>query len=71
MGGVAAYRVVVFPPGEGESIVHPVVLSAAGIVVGGTLAGVTLIGVIQSQTDAPGQSPANVSQPFIDYGTAP
>lgn len=50
---------------------HPVVLSVAGIVVGGTLAGVTLVGIIQSQTDAPGQSPANVSQPVIDYGTAP
>ena len=50
---------------------HPVVLSAAGIVVGGTLAGVTLVGLIESQTDGPGQSPANVSQPVIDYGTAP
>ena len=50
---------------------HPVVLSVAGILVGGSLAGVTLVGIIQSQTDAPGQSPANVSQPVIDYGTAP
>ena len=50
---------------------NPVLLSIAGIIVGGTLAGVTLVGLIQSQSDAPGQSPANVSQPVIDYGTAP
>ena len=48
---------------------HPIVLSAVGMVVGGTLAGVTLVGVIESQTDAPGQSPANVSEPIINYGT--
>ena len=50
---------------------HPIVLSVVGVVVGGTLAGVTLVGLIESQTDAPGQSPANVSEPVIDYGTAP
>jgi len=49
--------------------VNPIVLSAVGMVVGGTLAGVTLVGVIESQTDAPGQSPANVSEPIINYGT--
>ena len=48
---------------------HPFVLSLAGMLVGGTLAGVTLVGVIQSQTDGPGTSPANVSEPVIDYGT--
>ena len=48
---------------------NPIVLSAVGMVVGGTLAGVTLVGVIESQTDAPGQSPANVSEPIINYGT--
>lgn len=48
---------------------NPIVMSIVGIVVGGTLAAVTLIGVIESQTDGPDQSPANVSQPVIDYGT--
>ncbi|WP_344155831.1 hypothetical protein [Nocardioides koreensis] len=50
---------------------NPILMSVVGMVVGGTLAGVTLIGVIESQTDGPGQSPANVSEPVIDYGTAP
>jgi len=49
--------------------VQPFLLSVVGVLVGGTLAGVTLIGVIQSQTDGPAQSPANVSNPVIDYGT--
>lgn len=48
---------------------HPILISTLGVVVGGTMATVTVVGVISSQTKAPGTSPANVSQPVIDYGT--
>jgi len=60
---------IIFVVEREESIVQPFLLSVVGVLVGGTLAGVTLIGVIQSQTDGPAQSPANVSNPVIDYGT--
>ncbi|MFC4784663.1 hypothetical protein ACT8ZV_09325 [Nocardioides sp. MAHUQ-72] len=48
---------------------HPILLSVVGMVVGGTLAGVTLVGVIESQTDGASNSPANVSEPVMDYGS--
>jgi len=61
--------VLIFAAEREDFIVQPFLLSVVGVVVGGTLAGVTLIGVIQSQTDGPANSPANVSNPVIDYGT--
>jgi hypothetical protein len=47
--------------------------SIAGIVaslfVGGAVATATIVGVISSQTSPPGESPANVSQPVVEYGS--
>ena len=42
----------------------------ASMLVGGAVAAVTVVGVIDSQTGTPdGRSPVNVSQPVIDYGS--
>ena len=42
----------------------------ASMLVGGAVATVTIVGVIDSQTSTPdGSSPVNVSQPVIDYGS--
>lgn len=41
----------------------------AAMVVGGTVAAVTVVGVVNSQTAAPEQSPANVNAPVIEYGS--
>ena len=47
------------------SVVAPVVSILAGAVLGVT----TLMGVVSSQTAAPEQSPGNVEQPTLEYGT--
>jgi hypothetical protein len=39
------------------------------MVVGGAVASATVIGVINSQTSPSGDSPANVNQPIIEYGS--
>jgi hypothetical protein len=42
----------------------------ASMLVGGAVAAVTVVGVIDAQTGTPdGRSPVNVSQPVIDYGS--
>lgn len=44
-------------------------VSLLSVVVGGTLAGATVVGLVKSQTAPPEKSPANVSQPVIEYGS--
>lgn len=39
------------------------------VIAGGVLATVTVIGVVSSQTSAPSESPANVQEPTVDYGS--
>jgi hypothetical protein len=41
----------------------------ATILVGGAVGAASVVGLVNSQTSAPGESPANVEQPVIDYGT--
>ena len=41
----------------------------AALVVGGAVGTATIVGVVNSQTNPPSQSPANVEQPAIEYGT--
>lgn len=43
-------------------------ITFASIVVGGGLAGATVIGLVNSQTAPPDKSPANVSNPVMEYG---
>jgi hypothetical protein len=38
-------------------------------VVGGTVAAVTVVGLVSSQTAAPDESPASVNSPVINYGS--
>lgn len=45
------------------------VVSVVSVVVGGALAGMTVVGLVKSQTAAPDQSPANVSNPVMQYGS--
>lgn len=46
------------------------ILSTIGaMIVGGTVATVTLVGVVDSQTSPPDQSPASVNAPAIEYGS--
>jgi hypothetical protein len=49
--------------------VQAFLVSLLSVVVGGTLAGATVVGLVKSQTDPPEQSPANVSNPQIEYGS--
>lgn len=39
------------------------------MVVGGAVASATVVGVVNSQTSPSGDSPANVNQPIIEYGS--
>ncbi|QIX26413.1 hypothetical protein ncot_07215 [Nocardioides sp. JQ2195] len=41
----------------------------AALIVGGGLASATVFGVVSSQTGTSGDSPANVNQPVIPYGS--
>lgn len=52
---------------EGE--VGTIASIIASVLLGGVIATATVVGVINSQTGASGESPANVSQPVIDYGS--
>ncbi len=38
------------------------------VLVGGTVAAVTVVGLVTSQTSVKGDSPANVNQPVVEYG---
>ena len=49
--------------------VQAFLVSLLSVVVGGTLAGATVVGLVKSQTDPPAESPANVSNPSIEYGS--
>ena len=41
----------------------------AAMVVGGSVAAVTIVGVVGSQTSPPDQSPTSVNAPAIEYGS--
>ena len=43
--------------------------TVGSLVAGGTVAAVTVLGLVSSQTGTSGESPANVNQPVVDYGT--
>ena len=46
-----------------------IVGAIASLVVGAAVASATVFGVVSSQTGASGDSPANVDQPVIAYGS--
>lgn len=41
----------------------------ATIIVGGAVGAAAVVGVVSSQTGPPDTSPANVNQPFTEYGS--
>ncbi len=41
----------------------------ATIIVGGAVGAASIVGVVNSQTGAPSESPASVETPVIDYGS--
>ena len=41
----------------------------AAMIVGGSVAAVTVVGVVNSQTAPPEKSPVSVNAPAIDYGS--
>ena len=43
-------------------------IGLASMVIGGGLAGATFVGLVNSQTAGPDQSPADVNAPTVDYG---
>lgn len=43
--------------------------TVAAMIVGGAVATVTVVGVVNSQTSPPESSPASVNAPVIDYGS--
>ncbi|MDN4163126.1 hypothetical protein [Nocardioides abyssi] len=46
------------------------ILSTFGaLAIGGIVASATIVGVVSSQTSPSGESPANVNQPVIQYGS--
>lgn len=45
------------------------VIAFVSVLVGGGLAGATVVGLVNSQTAPPAESPANVSNPVLDYGS--
>ena len=46
------------------------ILSTFGsVLIGGIVAGATVFGIVSSQTAPQGESPVNVSQPVIEYGS--
>ncbi|MEV7428894.1 MULTISPECIES: hypothetical protein [unclassified Nocardioides] len=46
------------------------ILSTIGsLAIGGIVASATIVGVVSSQTSPSGESPANVNQPVIQYGS--
>jgi hypothetical protein len=47
-----------------------VLVTIGSVIAGGAVAAVTIVGLVNSQTSASGQSPTNVNQPVtIDYGS--
>jgi len=49
--------------------VQAILVTFASLVIGGGLAGATVVGLVNSQTAPPEQSPGNVSNPVLEYGT--
>ena len=45
-----------------------IIITFASLIVGGGLAGATVVGLVNSQTAAPEDSPASVSDPVLEYG---
>ncbi len=67
---MGAYPLVQFAPDlEGVRNVGTIVGTVASLIIGAAVASVTVFGVVSSQTNAPADSPANVNQPVIDYGS--
>jgi hypothetical protein len=48
--------------------VQAFIITFASVIVGGGLAGATVVGLVNSQTAPPENSPANVSNPVLEYG---
>jgi hypothetical protein len=48
--------------------VQAFLISLVSVLVGSALAGATVVGLVNSQTAAPGTSPADVSNPTVSYG---
>ncbi|GAB2447368.1 hypothetical protein GCM10027062_31330 [Nocardioides hungaricus] len=46
-----------------------IIITFASMLVGGGLAGATVVGLVNSQTAPPDKSPANVSNPVLEYGS--
>ena len=46
-----------------------IVSTIAAMLVGGTIATFTFVGVVHSQTEPPATSPVSVNSPAIDYGS--
>jgi hypothetical protein len=44
-------------------------IAFVSVLVGGGLAGATVVGLVDSQTAPPEKSPASVSDPVLEYGT--
>jgi hypothetical protein len=49
--------------------VQSILIAFVSVVVGGGLAGATVVGLVDSQTAPPAKSPASVSDPVLEYGT--
>jgi hypothetical protein len=49
--------------------VGTIVGTIAALVVGAAVASATVFGVVSSQTNASGESPGDVNQPVIEYGS--
>ena len=45
-----------------------IIITFASVLVGGGLAGATVVGLVNSRTAPPKDSPANVSNPVLEYG---
>jgi hypothetical protein len=50
--------------------VGTIVGTIASLIVGAVVASATVFGVVSAQTGASGDSPGNVNQPVIDYGSS-
>jgi hypothetical protein len=49
--------------------VGTIVTTVVAMLVGGTVATVTIVGVVNSQTSAPDKTPVSVNAPAIQYGS--
>ncbi len=46
-----------------------ILASVGSMIVGGVIAAVTIVGLVNSQVNSPANTGADVSKPTIDYGT--